>query len=46
MCAQAALRSGVGLYFAAAPVSAVRIIAAGLHEAVYVPLPGDLRRFR
>ena len=39
MCAQAALRSGVGLYFAAAPVSAVRIIAAGLHEAVYVPLP-------
>lgn len=39
MCASAALRSGVGLYFAAAPVSAVRIIAAGLHEAVYVPLP-------
>lgn len=39
MCAQAALRSGVGLYFAAAPASAVRIIASGLHEAVYVPLP-------
>lgn len=39
MCASAALRSGVGLYFAASPVSAVRIIAAGLHEAVYVPLP-------
>lgn len=39
MCASAALRSGVGLYFAAAPVSAVKIIAAGLHEAVYVPLP-------
>lgn len=39
MCASAALRSGVGLYFAAAPVSAVRMIAAGLHEAVYVPLP-------
>lgn len=39
MCAAAALRSGVGLYFAASPVSAVRIIAAGLHEAVYVPLP-------
>ena len=39
MCASAALRSGVGLYFAAAPVSAVKIMAAGLHEAVYVPLP-------
>lgn len=39
MCANAALRSGVGLYFAAAPVSAVKIIASGLHEAVYVPLP-------
>lgn len=39
MCASAALRSGVGLYFAAAPVSAVKIIATGLHEAVYVPLP-------
>ena len=39
MCAKAALRSGVGLYFAAAPVSAMKIIAAGLHEAVYVPLP-------
>lgn len=39
MCASAALRSGVGLYFAAAPVSTVKIIAAGLHEAVYVPLP-------
>lgn len=39
MCASSALRSGVGLYFAASPVSAVKIIAAGLHEAVYVPLP-------
>lgn len=39
MCANAALRSGVGLYFAASPVSAVKIIASGLHEAVYVPLP-------
>ncbi len=39
MCASAALRSGVGLYFAAAPVSTVKILAAGLHEAVYVPLP-------
>lgn len=39
MCANAALRSGVGLYFAAAPLSAVKIMAAGLHEAVYVPLP-------
>lgn len=39
MCASAALRSGVGLYFAASPVSAVRVMAAGLHEAVYVPLP-------
>lgn len=46
MCAQAALRSGVGLYFAAAPVSAVRIIAAGLHEAVYVPLPETSDGFR
>ena len=39
MCAEAALRSGVGLYFAAAPESVVKIMAAGLHEAVYVPLP-------
>ena len=39
MCAGSALRSGVGLYFAAAPESVVRIMAAGLHEAVYVPLP-------
>ena len=39
MCASSALRSGVGLYFAAAPVSTVRILASGLHEAVYVPLP-------
>lgn len=39
MCASSALRSGVGLYFAVSPVSAVKIIAAGLHEAVYVPLP-------
>ncbi len=39
MCASSALRSGVGLYFAASPVSAVKIIAAGLHEAVYAPLP-------
>lgn len=41
MCAKAALRSGVGLYFAAAPVSAVKIIASELHEAVYIPLPED-----
>lgn len=41
MCAKAALRSGAGLYFAASPVSAVKIMAAGLHEAVYVPLPED-----
>ncbi len=39
MCAKAALRSGAGLYFAAAPVSTVKLMAAGLHEAVYVPLP-------
>lgn len=39
MCASSALRSGVGLYFAAAPESVVKIMAAGLHEAVYVPLP-------
>lgn len=39
MCASAALRSGVGLYFAASPVSAVKVIAPALHEAVYVPLP-------
>lgn len=39
MCAGAALRSGVGLYFAASPVSVVKILASGLHEAVYVPLP-------
>lgn len=45
MCAEAALRSGAGLYFAAAPVSAVKIIAAGLHEAVYVPLPEDSAGF-
>lgn len=39
MCAGSALRSGVGLYFAAAPKSVVKLMAAGLHEAVYVPLP-------
>lgn len=45
MCANAALRSGVGLYFAAAPLSAVKIIASALHEAVYVPLPEDSAGF-
>ncbi len=45
MCACAALRSGVGLYFAASPKSAVKIIAAGLHEAVYVPLPENSEGF-
>ncbi len=41
MCASAALRSGVGLYFAAAPESTVKILASTLHEAVYSPMPED-----
>lgn len=45
MCANSALRSGVGLYFAASPVSVVKIMAAGLHEAVYVPLPENADGF-
>lgn len=39
MCARAALKSGIGIYFAAAPISAVKIMASDLHEAVYIPLP-------
>ncbi len=37
----AALRSGVGLCTLAAPISAVRILAGGIHEATYLPLPED-----
>ena len=39
LCASSALRSGVGLYFAAAPESTVKILASTLHEAVYAPMP-------
>lgn len=38
LCASSALRSGVGLYYAAAPESTVKILASTLHEAVYAPM--------